>query len=144
MRDLHSNIGAELAIAPAAYAADHTGSAIDRAGFNSLALAILVGVGGITFSGTNRIEIKLEHSDEAASGFEPVTQGDVQGVTVGAGGIVRALTAAHATPSRTRVGYIGPRRYVRLVADFSGTHGTATPLAALAILGHPNEAPVGA
>lgn len=142
MRDLYSNIDTALAIAPAAYSADHTGPAIDRSGFNSLALAISVGVGGITFSGSNKIEFVLQHSDEAASGFEPVTQKDVQGVTLAAGGIVRALTAAHAAPSRTRLGYIGPRRYVRLVADFSGTHGTATPLSALAILGHPNNAPV--
>lgn len=142
MRDLHHNIDTALSIAPAAYNADHTGPAIDRAGFNSLALAILVGVGGITFSGSNKIEFVLQHSDEAASGFEPVTQNDVQGVTVGSGGIVRALTAAHAEPSRTRLGYIGARRYVRIFADFSGTHGTATPLSAVAILGHPLVAPV--
>ncbi|TVR11937.1 MAG: hypothetical protein EA385_00500 [Salinarimonadaceae bacterium] len=142
MRDIHHNIGTELAIAPAAYDADHTGPAIDRIGFNGVALAIMVGVGGVTFNGSNKIEFKLQHSDAADSGFEAVSQADVQGVTVATGGIVRALTAAHAEPSRTRLGYVGPRRYVRLFADFSGTHGTPTPLSALAILGSPNNAPV--
>ena len=57
------------------------------------------------------------------------------GVTVGTGGIVRSLTAAHATPSVTALGYVGRKQFIKLLADFSGTHGTATPMSAVAVRG---------
>ncbi|WP_018389748.1 hypothetical protein [Ancylobacter sp. FA202] len=142
MRDIISNIAVVEAVPPAAYAADNTPAAIDRKGFDSAMLAIHVGVGGITFSGANKIEFKLTHSDDDAT-YAAVTIDDVQGVaSVGAGGIVRSLIAAHAAPTITRVGYVGNKRYLKLLADFSGTHGTATPLSATVIQGHARDRPV--
>lgn len=51
-------------------------------------------------------------------------------------GIIRSLIAAHATPSVALIGYKGRKRYLRLLADFSGTHGTGTPLSAMVLLGN--------
>ncbi|MBS9477650.1 hypothetical protein [Ancylobacter radicis] len=142
MRDIISNIAVASVIAPAAYDADNTPAAIDLKGFDSAMFAIHVGAGGITFSGTNKIEFKLTHSDDDVT-YSAVTIDDVQGIdSVGAGGIVKALTAEHATPSVTRVGYVGNKRYTKLLADFSGTHGTATPLSATVIKGHARTRPV--
>lgn len=142
MRDIHSNIAVATVIAPAVLAADNTPANIDLAGFNSAMLAISVGVGGITFNGTNKVEFKLTHSDDGTT-FEAVTDDDVQGVeAVEAGGIVLALKAAHADPSVHKVGYIGYRRYLRLLADFSGTHGTGTAISATVIKGYPQHTPV--
>ncbi|MNT92068.1 hypothetical protein D3C72_2332830 [compost metagenome] len=53
-----------------------------------------------------------------------------------------ALKTAHADATVTKLGYIGYARYVRLKADFGGTHGTGTPLAATVIFGRPSQAPV--
>ena len=39
---------------------------------------------------------------------------------------MKALVAAHAAAEQFLVGYRGKKRYVKLTADFSGTHGTAT------------------
>ena len=61
---------------------------------------------------------------------------------VGNGGTVKALTSAHASADVYRFGYRGGRRYLRLLADFSGTHGTGTPIAAEVVCGHPQLAPV--
>ena len=142
MRDLHSNIGLAVAIPAAAYDADNTPSAVDLLGFESAVIEIAVGVGGITFSGTNKIEFKLIHSDDNST-YDAVTADDVQGVdSVGTGGIVKSLIAAHAAADVTKVGYVGNRRYLKLLADFSGTHGTATPIAATVIKGNPHNAPV--
>lgn len=94
-------------------------------------LALHIGVGGITFTGTNKIEFVLTHSDD-----------DVQGVTGVTNGIVKALKTAHAAAAVTKIGYIGYRRYLKVLADFSGTHGTGTPIAVAAILGRPHSAPV--
>lgn len=142
MRDLFHNLGIAEAIPPAEYDADNTPAAIDLLGFESALLSIHIGVGGITFSGTNKIEFKLTHSDDDSS-YSAVADADVIGLSsVGAGGIVLALTTAHAAASITRVGYVGGKRYLKLLADFSGTHGTGTPIAATVIKGHAHERPV--
>jgi len=141
MRDLHSNVETVEAIAPAVYSADNTPAAIDLAGFRSAALVLHIGIGGITFTGSNKIEFKLTHSDDDAT-YEAVEDADVQGVTVATGGIVKSLVAAHAAATVTQAGYIGGKRYLKLLADFSGTHGTGTPIAATVVKGHPLEAPV--
>lgn len=143
MRDLISNLGVMIAIPPAAYDADNTPAAIDLRDFDGAVFAIHVGVGGITFSGTNKVEFKLTHADEEDGDYTAVTAADVQGVdTVGTGGIVKTLNAAHASPTVTKVGYIGGKPFAKLLADFSGTHGAATPIGATVILSHPRNAPV--
>ncbi len=136
MRDLVNSIAASVLIPAAAYSADNTAPAVDLSGFESAVIVIHVGAGGITFDGTNKIEFKLTHSDDNVT-YTAVTLNDVRGVdSVGAGGIIKALTSAHAAADITKVGYAGGKRYLKLLADFSGTHGTGTPMAAEVIKGH--------
>jgi len=142
MRDIVSNVAVVNVIDPAVYSADNTPAAIDLLGFGSAMLAIHVGAGGITFTGTNKIEFKLTHSSDDVT-YDAVTIDDVQGVaSVSAGGIVKALTAAHAAADVTKVGYVGHRRYLKLLADFSGTHGTGTPIAVTAIKANAASRPI--
>jgi hypothetical protein len=136
MRDLVNSLAAVVAIPAAAYTADNTPGAVDLLGFESAVIAIHVGVGGITFDAMNKVEFKLTHSDDDTT-YTAVTEADVQGVdSVGAGGIVKSLIAAHAVADITKIGYVGGKRYLKLLADFSGTHGTGTPIAAEVIKGH--------
>lgn len=136
MRDLASRISAVSALAVAAYSADTTPVSIDLQGFNSALILINVGAGGITFSGSNKVEFVLTHSDDDST-YTNVTDADLQGVTGVTNGIVRSLTSAKAAAdtSPTKIGYIGGKRYLQLLADFSGTHGTATPMCATVIKG---------
>jgi hypothetical protein len=131
--DRSEQVTAGFLLPPASYDADNTPASFDIGLAESCTVFVNVGVGGITFSTTNKVEFVLTHSDVTGEGFEAVTQADVKGVTVGEGGIIRALTAAHATPSVVKVGYVGRKRFLRLLADFSGTHGTATPMSVLAV-----------
>ena len=140
MKDIHSGMAAAVAIAAAALDADNTPAALDLQGYDAAELILSIGVGGITFSGTNKIEFVLTHSDDNST-YEAVTVDDVLGVaSVGDGGIIKALTAAHATASAYRFGYVGGRRYLKLLADFSGTHGAGTPISAVLLksYGHDN------
>lgn len=141
MRDLVSNISEQILLASATYAADSTPVAVDLLGFDSCAILIEVGVGGITFSGTNKVEFVLTHSDDNST-YVNVTDADLQGVSGTTSGIVYSLIAAHAAATVTEIGYVGGKRYLKLLADFSGTHGTGTPMSALAVLGRASLRPV--
>ena len=141
MRDMYNNLLPAIAIAAAAYDADNTPDAVDLFEFDSALVEIGVGVGGITFSDTDKIEFVLTHSNDDSS-YDAVELVDVQGPVSVADGIIKTLNSAHAAASLSRVGYVGGRRYLKLLADFSGTHGAATPIAASVIKGHPRRAPV--
>lgn len=142
MRDLANNIGVAVALPAAAYSADNTPAAVDLLGFESAAVIIEVGVGGITFTGTNKVEFKLTHSDDDST-YDAVTVADMIGLdSVGTGGIIYSLTAAHAAATAVKYGYKGSRRYLKLLADFGGTHGAATPMSAIVVKGDAAVKPV--
>lgn len=143
MKDAHSKKKVVNLVDAATLAADNTPAAVDRAGYESIEIVLSIGAGGITFSGTNKIEFVLTHSDDNST-YSNVTDADMLGVSGISSGIVKALTAAHGTATPYRFGYIGGKRYLKLLADFSGTHGTGTPIAAIAVLGDPLNQPVAA
>ena len=136
MKDMHSDLSVASAIDAATLTADSTPTAIDLRGYDAAEIVLAIGAGGITFTSSNKIEFKLTQSDDDAS-YEPVTEGDVLGVDeISTGGVIKALVAAHATANVYRFGYVGGKRYVKLLAAFSGTHGTGTPIAGVVIRGH--------
>lgn len=139
--DMSQTLSADFIIPPATLAADNTPATFAMGNFDSLTVYIQVGVGGITFSGTNKIEFVMTHSDDDVT-FTNVAAADLVGVASVTGGIVRALVAAHAAPSATEIGYIGNKPFLRMLADFSGTHGTGTPISVLGVRGRPLRAPV--
>ena len=125
----------QVLIAPAVLAADNTPTSVDCAGFDGAVISLAIGVGGITFTGSNKIDFLLEHSNDN-SAWAAVTTADMIGVTV-TSGIIRSLIAAKAAADVVHYRYQGPRRYLRLTADFSGTHGVGTGISAVLILGNP-------
>lgn len=136
MKDIHSDLTVVSAIGAAVLAADNTPAAIDLRGYNAAEIVLAIGIGGITFDATNKIEFKLTHSDDDTT-YTAVEVKDVLGaVSIGTGGIIKALTAAHAAAAAYRFGYVGGKRYLKLLADFSGTHGAGTPIAALVLKGY--------
>lgn len=140
MQDIHSECSVSTLLPAATYSADNTPAAVDLQGFNAAEIVLGIGVGGITFSGTNKIEFVLTHSDDDST-YTNVADADMLGVSSISSGIIKSLTAAHATATHYRFGYKGNKRYLKLLADFSGTHGTGTPLSACVIKGEPELAP---
>jgi len=137
MKDIHSDFTIVSLLGAAVLAADATSGWIDMQGYNAAEIAMSIGIGGIAFSGVNKIEFKLEHADAAdQADAAAVTDSDLLGVSGTSSGIIKALTSAQASAAVYRVGYKGGKRYLRLTADFSGVHGTGTPIAANLIKGH--------
>lgn len=133
MRDLASNLALAVAIPNATYAAENTPAAVDLAGYEAALIALGIGVGGITFTGSNKIEFVLTHSDDNVT-YTNVETKHVTGATV-ANGIIKSLIAAKAAADVSEIGYVGNKRYLKLLADFSGTHGVGTPIEAIVIKG---------
>ena len=139
MQDLANNIKLMQSLAPAARDADANGTGVDLQGYENVAIVVDSGAEGITLSGTNKIEFELEHSDDDST-YTDCESSDING-TLGSGGLFLTLDANGETPQISEIEYLGSKRYVRVVANFSGTHGTATPCSAFVILGKPRHAP---
>lgn len=150
-KDLFSKLDVISAMAPAVVTATPADVILDLQDTRAAMFALVTGVGGITFTGANRIDWTVRHGD-AVSGAAPtwaqmasVPAADlkVDGLATLpiANGIVRSIQAAHAAPTVMNVGYIGPRRYVAVRAEFAGTHATGTLVAALLLRGGPRLLP---
>lgn len=143
LKDMHSEIHVTPLIAAAAIDADNTRIWVDTRGYGAVEIELSIGVGGITFTGTNKVEYTLYESDASdGTGATVVADADIIGVTPGGTGILKSLIAAHAAAAAYRYGYRGSKRYIGLLANFSGTHAAATPMAANALLMLPANAPV--
>lgn len=142
MKDLHSGMSIINAIGPIAATADATSAAIDLQGFDSAEIIIALGIGGITFDATNKIEIKATHSDDNVT-YTDVAASDILGETGAVTtGIIKSFIAAHAAAAVYRYGYVGGKRYIKVQDDRSGVHGTATPIAIMVARGNPDVGPV--
>ena len=139
MKDIVSAIDLAIAIDPATYTANNTPAAIDLQNFDAASIVIAIGVGGITFDTANKIEFQVTHSDDDVT-YTDVADDDIIGATGITTGIVKALTAAHPSASVHRFGYRGGKRYLKVLANFSGTHAVGTPIAAFVMQGHPHHA----
>ena len=142
MQDLKNNIGVVQSLAPAERGSDANGTGVDLQGFESATVVIDMGAEGITLSSTNKIEIELEHSDDNSTFTDVTSSADVIGATPDSSGVIATFDDPAEAPAIASVGYIGGKRYIRAVANFSGTHGTATPMSVSVIKGHARKNPV--
>lgn len=128
MKDTFHDNKAVQAIAPAVLAANTNGVSIDLKGFDSA--LFVINTGAIDTAGD--FTVKLQESDTGTSGWTDVDAADLLG----------SVPATLAANTAYRIGYIGSKRkrYVRAVATKAG--GTSIAAGVVAILGHPNIAPV--
>jgi len=146
MQDLSNNIGLGNSIINAVKTAAENGSGIDLQGFEEATAVVSVGAEGDTLSGSVYFEVSLEHSDDD-SDYTDVVQADIVNGTIAAGGIWLKLDGTTGGDPDTaggqwQVGYVGGKRYVRLVLAKTGTHTNGTPISGLIVKSRPRSAPV--
>ena len=146
MRDNYHPQAFRAALDAAVLTADANGNTVDRQGFDSVALAASVGVSGDTLSGSVKIELEVEHAEDDGTGspdtWEDCADTDLLNSVAGTNPGTFAVIDDPAEDDLVyATGYIGDRRFVRVVANLTGTHTNGTPVSAVAVLGHGALAP---
>lgn len=146
MQDLSNNIGISNSIINAVKTTGANGSTVDLQGFENATAVVTVGAEGDTLAANLYFTVALQHSDDD-SAWSNATQTDIVNGTIAADGIFLKLDGTtggnpDTTGGEWQVGYVGGKRYVRLVLAKSGTHSTGTPLSGVIIKSTPRNAPV--
>ena len=146
--DLKSNAISSVHIARASITATPTKASVDLLDYGSCTFQMYAGVGGITFSGTNRVDFIVEESDNDSTWNVAPDDAlilDVGATAHGGTGIARSLIAAKASADTMipTVGYRGKKRYARCTPTFAGTHGSGTIVGVDVVRGHPYHKPIG-
>lgn len=120
MKDLYNNIEITTVLDPVVWSATATYTDIDLAGFNSACLVIHLGTdAGSGLSAENKIVFTLGHSDDGTT-YTAVTTADMLDLTV-TSGIVLTVDATTEDNLVYKIGYVGGKRYLELVATETGT-----------------------
>ena len=140
MKDLSNNINPAVSIINAVKTAAGNGTGVDLQGYESATVLVDVGAEGDTLSGSVYFEVSLEHSDDNST-YSDCAQADIIDGTIAAGGIFLKLDGTTGGDPDTaggifRIGYVGGKRYVRVVLAKTGTHSNGTPLGAMIVRGH--------
>lgn len=146
MQDLSNNIELGNSIINAVKDAAENGSGIDLQGFEEATAVVSVGAEGDVLSTSVYFEVSLEHSDDDST-YTDCVQADIVNGTIAAGGIWLKLDGSAGGDPDTaggqwQVGYVGGKRYVRLVLAKTGTHTNGTPISGLVVKSRPRSAPV--
>lgn len=127
LRDLAVNLDIKESVRPAVLAATTTGEVVDTRGFDSAVVVVQSGA----IAGSGDFTAKLQHSLTTTAGdFADVEAADLQG----------AFKAEMTANTIEKVGYLGDRRYLRVV--LTKNDGTSIAAGAAVIVGHPALRPV--
>lgn len=136
MRDLHNNIKASRGLSPKAAVTDNTAfvsEILDCAGFGS---AEFIGILGTNTDVNATFAVKMEHADNSAfdSGNEEVDDTYLLGT--------EALGLDYSSDNKVfKLGYNGPKRYLRVTITPSGNDSGNVFIAGVWIQGHPRVSP---
>ena len=126
--DLYNNTDVVQTIIPAVYKTAQTGAAVDLHGYHGAMVEINC---GLWTDGSHAFDV--QESDAAGSGFAAVDNSQLQGTEP-------TVTGATQDEQIYRIGYMGAKRYIKVVTTESGTTGMAHSVNV--IRGRPRKAPV--
>lgn len=130
VRDLYNNLKAVVAINPTTGKDNLAGSLIDLQGFGG---ALVVVQSGTITDGTFTFELRHGNASDG-SDLAAVPDEDLLGT--------EPVFGATDDNKVVQFGYIGTKRYIKLVATVSGSPSTGGTLGAIVIKGFPRHAPV--
>jgi hypothetical protein len=135
VKDVKSNLKLVNSILPQLSSTDKTGSAVDTQDSVGVMCVAHIGTSGDTLSGSVKIEMEVQHSDESGSGFVACADADINAAVTGTNtGTFAVIDAAADDDAIYKCNYIGSKRYVKVIANYTGTHTNGCPVAAHVVL----------
>jgi len=135
VKDVKSNISLNQTIVPVVATTDVTGLAVDTQPSVGVGILAHIGLSGDTLSGSVKIEMEVQHSDASGSGFVACADADLNASVPGTNtGTFAVIDASSEDEQIYKCNYIGSKRYVKVVANLTGTHTNGTPLSAIVVL----------
>lgn len=132
-KDFINNFQVDQVIETAVITSDTDGSSVDMTGYERCTFIALIGESGDTLSGTVKIELEVEESDDDST-FSDVADADIQGAVDGTNdGCFGVIDGAADDQKAYSCTYRGSKKYVRPVLNFTGTHNSGTPIGVIAI-----------
>lgn len=124
MRDSASNVGVVASVVPQTASGNVTGDPVDTLGYDSVTLVVATG-------SSTGFDVAAEVQASDSTGSTSFAAAD-------SAELVGAFKALEANAVQ-RVGYVGSKRYVRVVLDHNSGSVDAS---AVAVLGHAHQRPV--
>jgi hypothetical protein len=140
LRDAYTELSASLLMTTKIRTADANSTGIDLAGSRGLLLIADIGDTGDTLSGSIKIEMEVEHSDDNSSWSDCADADLVKSVTGTNTGTFAVIDDNAEDETVYTTSYIGSKRYVRVVANFTGTHTNGTEVGVIAVKTHQMKA----
>lgn len=135
LKDVKNKLALVNTILPQVGTADITGAEVDTQDSVGVGFVAHVGLSGDTLSGSVKIEFEVQHSDTSGSGYVACTDAEIDVAVTGTNtGTFAVVDAAADDEQLYKVNYLGTKRYVRVVANFTGTHTNGCPVACHAVL----------
>ena len=115
---------------------DTNGASVDLLGYEGVMFLACVGESGDTLSGSVKIELEVEESDDDST-FDDAEDADltssVSGTNNGTFAVIDAAAEDDAVYTTSYRGDNTKKRYVRPVINLTGTHTNGTPIGILAV-----------
>jgi len=133
IHDLKNKLEHLNSIFPQEASADVTGASCNIADAIAVEVVAHIGASGDTLSGSVKIEMELQHSDNNSS-WDPVPDAQLQGAVAGTNvGTFAVINDPAKDEAIYKAGYIGGKKFLRVIANFTGTHTNGCPVAAMVI-----------
>jgi hypothetical protein len=139
---LYANTGFVSLMIPAVKTADANSTGLDLQNCDDAVLLFHVGDSGDTLSGSVKIELEVQESDDDST-YTAVANADLTNYVTGTNvGTVAVIDAPSEDSNVFAVGYKGTKRYIRGVANVTGTHTNGTPIGVTGLRGRNRAQPV--
>jgi hypothetical protein len=124
---LYAGTKTQQMLAPATYSTDQLSVKFDLQDYSDFQIIADVGAANDTWSGTDKIEIEVQDSDDDST-YAATADANISNAVSGTNtGTMVKLTNSSAQQNQTYAcAYRGNKRYVKVAVNFSGTHGSGS------------------
>lgn len=135
LRDVDHGASAAQSLDPIIITADKNGDTVDLQGYESALIVLNTGISGDTLSGTVYVEYEVEESDDDSVWTDVADKDLTRTVTGNNTGTIAKIDDPAEDDAVHISSYIGGKRYIRVVANVTGTHTNGIETSACVIRG---------